>query len=78
MKNYEEIIKLNNEDFLVISRLKYDGKSYLYVNSLVNENDYSILEEYEKSGEMVVKSIDDNKYDLIMSLFAKSLINDNN
>lgn len=78
MKNCDEIIKLDNEDFLVVSRLDYDGKSYLYVNSLVNENDYSILEEYEKFGKMVVKSIEDDKYDLIMNLFVKKLMSDNN
>ena len=78
MKNCDEIIKLDNEDFLVVSRLDYDGKSYLYVNSLVNENDYSILEEYEKFGKMVVKSIEDDKYDLIMNLFVKKFMSDNN
>lgn len=78
MKNCDEIIKLDNEDFLVVSRLDYDGKSYIYVNSLVNENDYSILEEYEKFGKMVVKSIEDDKYDLIMNLFVKKLMSDNN
>ena len=78
MKEFDEIIKLDGEDFLVVERTTYEGKNYIYVNSLVNENDISILEEYEKDGKKVVKSIDDNKYDLIMSLFAKSLINDNN
>ncbi len=78
MKDYEEVIKLDNEDFLIVSRLNYEGKEYLYVNSLVNESDYSILEEYEKDGRTVVKSIDDDKYELIMNLFTKNLINDNN
>lgn len=78
MNNYEEVITLDNEDFLIVSKINYEGKNYLYVNSLVNESDYSILEEYEKDGKTLVKSIDHDKYELLMNLFTKKLINDNN
>lgn len=78
MNNYEEVITLDNEDFLIVSKMNYEGKNYLYVNSLVNESDYSILEEYEKDGKTLVKSIDPDKYELLMNLFTKKLINDNN
>lgn len=74
MREYDEIIKLNGEDFLVIDRITYENKNYIYVNSLDNENDISILEEYEKDGKKVVKSISDEKYDLIFNVFAKNII----
>ena len=74
MREYDEIIKLNGEDFLVVDRITYENKNYIYVNSLDNENDISILEEYEKGGKKVVKSISDEKYDLIFNVFAKNII----
>ena len=77
MKEFDEIIKLDGEDFLVVERTTYEGKNYIYVNSLVNENDISILEEYEKDGKKVVKSIPDEKYALIFSVFAKNIVSDN-
>lgn len=77
MKEFDEIIKLDGEDFLVVERTTYEGKNYIYVNSLVNENDISILEEYEKDGKKVVKSIPDEKYNLIFNVFAKNIVSDN-
>ena len=77
MKEFDEIIKLDGEDFLVVERTTYEGRNYIYVNSLVNENDISILEEYEKDGKKVVKSIPDEKYNLIFNVFAKNIVSDN-
>ena len=42
MREYDEIIKLNGEDFLVVDRITYENKNYIYVNSLDNENDMLI------------------------------------
>ena len=78
MKEFDEIIKLDGEDFLVIDRTIYEGKNYIYVSSLNNENDISILEEYEKDGKKVVKSIPDEKYGLIFNVFAKNIVSDTN
>ena len=77
MKEFDEIIKLDGEDFLVIDRTIYEGKNYIYVSYLNNENDISILEEYEKDGKKVVKSIPDEKYGLIFNVFAKNIVSDN-
>lgn len=77
MKEFDEIIELDGEDYLVVDRIIYEGKKYIYVNSLVNEDDISILEEYEKDGKKVVKSIPDEKYNLIFNVFAKNIVSDN-
>jgi len=77
MKEFDEIIALDGEDYLVVDRIIYEGKNYIYVNSLVNEDDISILEEYEKDGKKVVKSIPDEKYNLIFNVFAKNIVSDN-
>mgnify|MGYP002645278133 CR=1 FL=1 len=77
MKEFDEIIELDGEDYLVVDRIIYEGKNYIYVNSLVNEDDISILEEYEKDGKKVVKSIPDEKYNLIFNVFAKNIVSDN-
>lgn len=76
MDEFEEIIKLDGEDFLVVDKVLYEGKNYVYVNSTVNTDDFSILEEYKKEDKTYVKSIPDEKYDLIMSVFAKKIIDD--
>ena len=76
MKEFDEIIKLDGEDFLIVARTIYEGKSYIYVNSLIDENNISILEEYEKDGKQVVKSIPDEKYNLIFNVFAKNILSD--
>ena len=76
MDEFEEIIKLDGEDFLVVDKVLYEGKNYIYVNSTVNTYDFSILEEYKKEDKTYVKSIQDEKYDLIMSVFAKKIIDD--
>lgn len=74
MNRYDEILTLDGEEFVVVDELVYENKKYLYVNSLKNEQDVAILEEYEKDGKKVVKSVEDSKFDTLVNLFAKKIM----
>ena len=74
MNRYDEILTLDGEEFVVVDELVYENKKYLYVNSLKNEQDIAILEEYEKDGKKVVKSVEDSKFDTLVNLFAKKIM----
>ena len=78
MMEYDDIIKLDNEDFLIVDELEYNGRKFLYVQSIKKENDISIVEEYVKNDKTLVKSVEDSMFDLIMSLFSKKILNDDN
>ncbi len=74
MNRYDEILTLDGEEFVVVDELVYENKKYLYVNSLKNEQDVAIIEEYEKDGKKVVKSVEDSKFDTLVNLFAKKIM----
>lgn len=74
MNRYDEILTLDGEEFVVVDELVYENKKYLYVNSLKNEQDVAILEEYEKDGKKVVKSVEDSKFNTLVNLFAKKIM----
>ena len=62
MEKYDEIIKLDGRDFLIVDNLKYKDKYYIFVHAIEND-DIAILEEYVENNEKMVKSVDDSLFD---------------
>ncbi len=73
MEKYDEIIKLDGRDFLIVDNLKYKDKDYIFVHAIEND-DIAILEEYVENNEKMVKSVDDSLFDLLLGLFCKQNI----
>lgn len=63
----DDIIILEGRDFLIIERVKYQEKNYLYVIATDGTNDITVLNEYEKNNKKYVKSVIDK--DLIDKIF---------
>lgn len=62
-----DIIVLNDRDFLIIERVNYNENSYLYVIATDRSNDITVLEEYINNNKKYVKSVTDS--DLIDKVF---------
>ena len=73
MEKYDEIIKLDGRDFLIVDNLKYKDKDYIFFYVIEND-DIAILEEYVENNEKMVKSVDDSLFDLLLGLFCKQNI----
>lgn len=67
----EDIITLNERDFLVAKKLNYNNINYSLVISMDNENDIALLKESFENGEVYVSSITDEKeYETIKKLMT--------
>ena len=75
MNNIDEIITLDNRDFLIVNRIEHEGIKYLYVIANDKTEDIALLEEIESEGQIYVQSVDDdNRFKTIMSLIANDYI----
>lgn len=74
MKEYEDIITIDNEEYIVVDELLYEGNNYIYVINSENEDKISILMETEENGEKYIESVPEEKIELFMSLFAKKFL----
>lgn len=61
------MIKLNDRDFLIIDKVNYENKNYLYVIAMDGTNDITLLNEYEENDKIYVESVTDKK--LINEIF---------
>lgn len=61
------MIKLNDRDFLIIDKVNYENKNYLYVLAMDGTNDITLLNEYEENNKIYVESVTDKK--LINEIF---------
>lgn len=61
------MIKLNDRDFLIIDKVNYENKNYLYVIAMDGTNDITLLNEYEENNKIYVESVTDKK--LINEIF---------
>ncbi len=57
----KEIITLDNRDFLIIDKVNYENKNYLYVIAIDGTNDITVLNEYEENNKIYVESVTDKK-----------------
>ena len=73
-KEYEDILTIDNVDYVIVDEMFYEGEKYIYVIALEDENKVSILKETEEDGEDYVESIPEDRVELFMSLFAKRFI----
>jgi len=71
---FDDIITIDNEDYVVVDELDYNGKHYIYIISSENEEKISILVETEENGEKYIESIPETEVELIMSLFARKFV----
>ena len=73
-KEYDDILTINNEEYVVVDEMFYEGDKYIYVIALNDENKISILKETEENNEEYVESISEDRVELFMNLFAKRFI----
>lgn len=53
----EEIIIIDNRDFLIVKKFYYNEKNYIYAISTDGKNDVVLLEEKIVNGEELVESV---------------------
>ena len=54
----DRVIVLDGEEYLICREFEIEGIRYIYAVSVDNDN-YTLLTEYKKNGESVVKSVED-------------------
>lgn len=70
----DRIITLDGKDFLICQELDVNGNHYIYAVS-IDDDEYTVLLEYEKDGEMMVRSLtDDDEIKYILNIIAKENI----
>jgi hypothetical protein len=74
MKDYDDIITIDNEEYIVIDELQYENSKYIYVINSKNEEKVTILKETEENGETYIESVPKDKVELFMNLFAKKFL----
>lgn len=70
-KEFDDIITLDNEEYVVVDEMFYEGVKYLYIISMEDQDKISILKETFENGEPYIESVDKDKLELFMSIFAK-------
>lgn len=63
----DDIIILDEREFLIVETVEYQNLNYLYVIATDGTNDITVLSEYKKDDKTYVKSITDK--DLIDKIF---------
>ena len=68
-----KVLKIGNNEYLVIKYIKYEGKDYLYLSNKTNEKDVIIREVVIRNNDMYIQDIiDNNLRDKVYDLFIKS------
>lgn len=73
-KEYDDIITIENEEYVVVDEMFYEGVKYIYIINANDDNKISILKETEENGETFIESVPKEKIELFMNLFAKRFI----
>ena len=73
-KEFDDIITIDNEEYVVVDEMFYDGVKYMYIIGLENEDKISILKETFEDGEPYIESVPKENLELFMSLFAKRFL----
>ncbi len=55
----DDIIVLNNREFLILNKINLNGYNFLYVIATDGSNEFTLLNEYEENGKKMVKSVMD-------------------
>lgn len=74
MEEFEDIITIDNEEYVVVDELDYNDTHYIYVISSEDDEKISILKETEEDGEKYIESAPANEVELLMNLFAKKFL----
>lgn len=68
----EEVIILDEKEFLIVDKITLNDKKYLYVIATDGSNAFTILNEYEEDGKIKVKSVlDENIVNQVMQSICK-------
>lgn len=68
----EEVIILDEKEFLIVDKITLNDKKYLYVIATDGSNTFTILNEYEEDGKIKVKSVlDENIVNQVMQSITK-------
>lgn len=68
----EDIIVLDGREFLILNKLNFNGINFLYVIATDGSNDFTLLNEYEENGKVMVKSVNDvNVIEEVLKLFVE-------
>lgn len=73
-KDYDDIITIDGEDYVIVDELIHDGNNYIYVINSETGDKVSILKETEENGEKYIESIPSEKIEYFMGLFARKFI----
>ncbi|MGN1268593.1 MAG: hypothetical protein ACI4U0_03755 [Candidatus Aphodocola sp.] len=55
----DELLTIDDKEFLVTNRFFYNEKTYLYVIATDGTNELMLLKEYDNNGKTFVKSVTD-------------------
>ena len=55
----DELLTIDNKEFLVTNRFFYNDSTYLYVIATDGTNELMLLKEYDNNGKAFVKSVTD-------------------
>lgn len=78
MKEYDDIITIDNEEYIVVDELEYENSKYIYLINSENEEKVTILKETQENGEAYIESVAKDKVELFMNLFAKKFLENKN
>ncbi len=65
----EDIIILDGMEFLILDKINLSGINFLYVIATDGSNKFTLLNEYEENGKIMVKSVTDKE--IIEEVFRK-------
>lgn len=57
----DEIITINNKDFIVVKRFSYNNETYIYVISEDGLDELMLLHETNENGEDIIESINEEE-----------------
>ena len=77
-KEFEDVITINNEEYVIVDEMFYEGVKYIYIIGYEDENKVSILKETVENGETYIESVEKDKIELFMNLFAKRFLEEAN
>jgi len=69
-----DFITLDKREFLILNKINVNGINFIYAIATDGTNDFTLLNEYEENGKIMVKSVTDEE--IIDEVFRK--INEGN